>query len=166
MKSIKEILSNSRGRIGFAITVIALVLVLFGTLRQCHAAEFGITGLMEVTHREGSYAGFVDLTGQSWSVYGGQWRSIEFPGDNGPITKVAGGEYRTHIGQFYGGVGLAYLTQLTPLNGTQLNFSLTAGLDLGPFDLLCRHISHGSQLGIAPDKPNASWNWCGVRFGF
>lgn len=164
MKTLKDILTTKRGRIGFTIVALVLVVVLFGTIQRCRADGFGVAVAKEVTHDEATLAGFLDYTAPTWAVYVGQWDSARFRTDRN--VRTAGAEYRAHLGHVYAGLGAAYVDQLTPLNGTRANFSLTIGYDFGAIDAFCRHQSHGSQLGLAPDKANGGWNWCGFHLSY
>jgi hypothetical protein len=164
MKSIKEVLSSKRGRIGFTIVVLVLGVLLFSSIQKCHAEGLGVSVAKEVTHDEATIAGFVDYTAPSWSVYVGQWDSAQFTKDRNMV--VVGAEYRAHLGPIFAGLGVAHLNQLTALNGTKDNFSLTIGYSSSFGDLFCRHFSHASMFGIEPDKANGGWNLCGGRWGF
>lgn len=161
-KYFKTIWKNPRGRIGIGFVIAMIVIMGLSWCSFARAEGFGLSVMKEVTHDENSFAGFVDYTTPSWSTYVGQWRSDRFGGD----TRLAGAEYRRHLGPLFAGIGAAWLDQLTPLNGTLWNFSVTVGWDFGRAQALCRHISHASLLGIAPDKPNGGWNFCGGRFEF
>jgi hypothetical protein len=158
----KQILDNPRGRLGLWMVIVAVILMVLSFCTTARAEGFGISAMKEVTHDEATYAGFIDYTAPAWSAYVGQWRSDRFGGR----TRLAGAEYRRSLGPLFAGIGTAWLDQTTPLNGMQWNFSITIGADLGWADLLCRHISHASMLGIAPDKPNGGWNWCGAHLSF
>lgn len=164
MKTLRNIFSSKRGRIGFTIVALVLTVTLLGLVNQCHAEGIGISVTKEVTHDEATLAGFLDYTAPSWSVYVGQWDSARFRTARNMHT--VGAEYRTTLGPVFAGLGAAYLNQLTPLNGTRANFSLTIGVHLTSADIFCRHTSHASMFGIAPDKANGGWNWCGGRIGF
>lgn len=157
----REVLTSSRGRVGFGLVLLALVIAglsFCGTAR----AGVGLTAMKEITHDESTPALFIDYTAPRWSAYAGQWNSRQFGGD----TRVMAAEYRFHVGPFFAGIGPAYLDQITALNGTRLNFSVTVGVQWRRWAALCRHYSHGRQLGIAEDKDNGGWNFCGGRRGF
>jgi len=163
MKSIKEILSSKRGRIGFAIVIaVVVIMALSFFIKPAHADGVGLSLATEITHDKRTRAGFIDYTGSFYSVYYGQWNSNEFNG----TTRTAGAEYRRHFGNIFAGLGVAVLDQTTALNGTNDNFSLTVGYSFKYADAFCRHFSHGSQLNIAPDRANGGWNFCGGRWGF
>lgn len=164
MKKLQAILSSKRGRIGFTIVALVLAVILLSIVNKCHAEGIGISVTKEVTHDESTLAGFLDYTAPSWSAYVGQWDSARFR--TARNMHAVGAEYRTHLGPVYAGLGAVYLNQLTPLNGTRPNFSFTVGMRLWSATVFCRHMSHASILGIAPDKPNGGWNWCGGRIEF
>ena len=159
-----DIISTPRGRIGLGVIIVAIVILVlsFCAAVPARAEGFGLGVTKEVTHDESTLAVFLDYTAPFWSAYAGRWNSDQFGG----VTNLIGAEYRRHLGPLFAGIGAAWLDQLTPLNGTQWNFSVTIGWDFGPVQALCRHTSHGRQLGIEPDKPNGGWNWCGGRLEF
>lgn len=66
-----------------------------------------------------------------------------------------------------GGIGVAHINRVTPMNGTLWNFGLHVRYAIDKdWSIVLDHYSHGSALGIAQDKSNRGWNLLGVSYGF
>lgn len=156
--------SSKRGYIGLIIVVVAVIIILLSLFAShANADGPGVMVAREMTHDEGTNAVYVDYTGSFYSGYIGRWNSEQFGGASNIIAL----EYRRALGPCFAGIGPSYIDQTTSLNGTQWNFSISIGCGkIGPFDVIARHSSHGSVLGIAEDKPNGGWNFVGLRMGF
>lgn len=70
-----------------------------------------------------------------------------------------GGTYDVSRGRTEAGLGLIYVRNTDEDLGTNLNFLLRAGYCWPKYCLSIIHISHGSALGIEPDKANSGLNF-------
>lgn len=153
--------SVMRYRLGAMFVAVVGAMLLIGVLNQCEAAD-RLMFLGEVTHTEGTPAAMYerDLGPFAARVHG--WHSLDH-GDNYAVA----GEYRVRSVFFpcdFAGLGLSWLANRSALNGTNLNFSLSVGCQFERYVVLATHYSHGSKLGIEPNKPNGGWNFVGGGF--
>lgn len=66
-----------------------------------------------------------------------------------------------------GGLGVVYINDVTPMNGTKWNFGLHVRYAINVnWSLVFDHDSHGSMFGFAKDKSNRGWNLLGVAYTF
>jgi hypothetical protein len=144
-----------------------LLAILFSFTTTAHAGV-SVGYMQDVTHAEGTPTIAVEVDLKPFAVYGMGWKSRQYD-DNYAV----GGEYRLDFGGVsYVGAGLAYLVNQTPLNGTNLNFSVTVGIAgshiplirstlLRKCDAVYRHFSHGRSFGIKENLDNLGWNFLG-----
>jgi hypothetical protein len=62
------------------------------------------------------------------------------------------------------GFGLAYVSEVSAINGTHANFISTAGYCWQQWCARFMHLSHGTKLGIEKDRPNHGWNVLAVEY--
>jgi hypothetical protein len=70
-------------------------------------------------------------------------------------------------GNWCGGLGVAYLTNKTYMNGTEWNFGVHVGYKVAEhWRVVLDHYSHGRALGFAKTRSNRGWNLLGVAYEF
>lgn len=89
-------------------------------------------------------------------VFAGDWQ----------MSAVAGLDYNVRIGRVLMGLGAAYLTNTTFINGTRWNFELRLGYLLAPrLEVMVTHFSNCKQLcGFSRSGPNLGWEFLGVAY--
>lgn len=113
----------------------------------------------------------------SWALrYGDEW-GLRAGAIVMPTTKVRGVTMTETVGligvdrrwrvaeRLSVGLGAAWISDTTLLNGTRLNLDLSATWRIaGGAFIEFRHYSHGSMLGIGRGKPNKGWNLVGIGY--
>lgn len=148
--------NKSRG-----VVFVALILLVFasGWLTKCAYADTRLAIATDVVHAPGTVGAFLDHRPvESVNIIGGY-----FDGDRGASAMFAAELLSPEVIGCRAGVGPAYLQHVNAVNGTRLNFSLSLYCcEWKGGGVVVRHISHGADFGIAPDRPNPGWNFVGI----
>lgn len=89
-------------------------------------------------------------------VFAGDWQK----------SAVTGLDYNVRVGRVLLGLGAAYLTNTTFVNGTRWNFELRLGYLLSPrFEVMITHFSNCKQIcGFSRSGPNLGWEFLGLGY--
>ncbi|MBI5468310.1 MAG: hypothetical protein HY891_04180 [Deltaproteobacteria bacterium] len=127
-------------------------------------SELAIGAARDVVHSQETYSGTVRYDFRSLNVGAAAWWWDGNKGDTGALELV----YNIALGPVDINAGGAYLYHTDTVNGTHLNFSLGAALNLGEhFRVMFSHFSNGRGLfKWEKDKPNSGWNFLGLAYRF
>lgn len=128
-KSFNEILSSTRGRVGFAITVIALGLVLIGTTQQCRA-DMSVRGGAALDQDAASMVGIwltQDGCRDCLAINGGVIRGGDEQGNLFAGVDWSRAVFDDGTSRLRGALGLAYFEKPLHRVGQQFNFHLGIG---------------------------------------
>ena len=94
----------------------------------------------------------------SIGVFAGDWQK----------SAVAGADYNYRAGRVLLGIGAAYLTNTTFVNGTKWNLELRLGYEITPhIEAILTHFSNCKQIcGFSRAGPNLGWEFLGVGYRF
>lgn len=116
-------------------------------------------------HSPGSIA-IVGHYGGSWGVTAAYWAHDSTERPSAPNLALGGDYAWTWRDWRYGG-GVVWIDQTDEINGTHWNFELLVAYDFSRhFYAELTHYSHGSDVGIKRDVPNAGWNFLGLGYAF
>ena len=142
--------------------VMAIAIVILATSPKVWSASLSVGG--DVIHAKGtSMIQFGMHPTPKWEIY-----TTIISDNRGHYLWGIGGErqvikYRRCTGHF----GLVWLDKTTSLNGTHLNFSTSARCRLTKrTNLLFRHWSHGTAIGIENNRANKGFNLLGIEWRF
>lgn len=146
---------------GAVFVVVILIVFMAGWMTKCAQADTRVAIATDVAHAPGTTAAFLEHRPvDSLNVVAGV-----LDGDRGAGGMVALELLAPKVIGCRAGVGPAYLQRVNAINGTRLNFSLSLYcFQWRGGGVVVRHISHGADLGIAPDRPNLGWNLVGVEW--
>ncbi len=147
-----------------ALSVISLVFVFLFFCAPEAGAELAVGVARDVVHSQDTHSGTVRYDFRSVNVGAAAWWWDGDKGNTGAVELV----YNIALGPVDLNAGGAYLFHTEKLNGTHLNFSLGAALNLGDhFRVFFTHFSNGRDVfKWEKDKPNAGWNFLGIAYRF
>lgn len=145
---------------GFTIVAAVLLVFLMGWVTHCAQAETRLSATADVVHAPGTSAIFIDYrVPQVPLTYIGGY----YQGPIGDSGLVAVELLSPRLLGCHAGIGPAYVQNINDANGTRWNFSLSLYcFRWKSAHFVVRHISHGADFGIAPDRANLGWNFVGV----
>ncbi len=147
-----------------ALSVIFVAFVLLVFCAKEAGAELAVGAARDVVHSQETYSGTVRYDFRSVNIGAAAWWWDGNKGDTGALELV----YNIALGPVDLNAGGAYLYHTDTVNGTHLNFSLGAALNLGDhFRVMFSHFSNGKELfKWEEDKPNSGWNFLGLAYRF
>jgi len=100
--------------------------------------------------------------GGAWGVKVGVW-ARDSNAHPGAPNYFAGVDHVWSVSRWRLGLGSVFIDELNELNGTHLDFDITAAYDLTDRVFVeYQHFSHGKKLGIKRHAYNHGWNLIGV----
>lgn len=147
-----------------ALSVIIVAFVLSVYSAREARAELALGAARDVINSQDTYAGTVRYDFRTVNIGAAAWWWDANKGNTGAVELV----YNLALGPVDLNAGGAYLFHTDNMNGTHLNFSLGAALNLGDhFRILFTHFSNGKDIfKWEKDKPNAGWNFLGLAYRF
>lgn len=145
-------------------TLISAVFIFFVLLPVCAKAELALGVAKDIMHAKNTYAATLRYDWRPVGVGAHAWLWSGSKGGNGVLAV----DYNLGVGPVDINAGGAYLTDTNEINGTHLNFSLGAALNLGEhFRVQFTHFSNGKYIfKWEKTKHNAGWNFLGVAYRF
>ena len=130
-----------------------LILVVFPARA---AVLLGVAG--DLAYSTHSKAVFVRVESGPWGVMAGSWRE----------SNVVAADYTYHWRRWFAGIGAAYLTRTTYINGTRWNFELRAGFQVTPrISIVLTHFSNCKEIcHFKRHGPNLGWDFLGAQYRF
>ena len=140
-----------------------LILILLLPLAlQAQAWEGAVSVAQDALHASPSKAAFLDVRHKGW---GGWVGALQRPGGGSLGAGAVDYEFSYHAFKF--GIGGAYVTGTTEVNGSRWLFSLTGRFMFHPRGaILFRHLSCGASVFGLDCEPNRGFNLVGVSFLF
>lgn len=137
-------------RCGFALSLASVVVPI-------HAAVLlGAAG--DVDFSTHSKAVFVRVESGPWGAMAGSWQQ----------SNVVAADYTYRWRRWLAGIGAAYLSRTTHINGTRWNFELRLGFQLTPrMSIVLTHFSNCKRVcHFKRSGPNKGWDFLGAQYRF
>ena len=137
-------------RCGFALLLVSVVVPARATVL------LGVAG--NVAYSTHSKAVFMRVESGPWGVMVGGWQE----------SGVIAADYTYHWHRWFAGIGAAYLTRTTYINGTRWNFELRAGFQLtSRVSIVLTHFSNCKEIcHFKRHGPNLGWDFLGAQYRF
>lgn len=142
---------------------LAAILSMAVFARPAHS-EYSVGAAQDISHAKNTNA-FVARYDNRGLRLGGQ--ALVWSGSLG-TNGAAALDYNLGYGPVDLNLGAAYIVKISEINGTQLNMSLTAGLNLGAYlKVQFIHLSNGQKIfRWSRDRHNLGWNFLGILYKF